>query len=123
MAAISVAFSACSVLRSTWYPPSVAEQPSGSGNGPEPRQNATPTPATTATTTTRTINRRNLMARSGGGSVGVQVGVQADPLTGPRTGLDCAGDRVATEEHVAGSGELGSLDHLRLGVHVPDGDL
>ena len=52
IAAISVAFSACSVYRSTVRAPARL-QPSGSGNGPDPRQKARPTPITT-TSTTRT---------------------------------------------------------------------
>ena len=70
MAAISVAFSACSVERSTRWPSSVTEQPSGSGRGPEPRQNATPTPTTTARTT-RNTRVRSLME---GGSWGRDSG-------------------------------------------------
>src|SRR3954447_2029648 len=120
IAEISVAFSACSVDRSTVWPSSLTAQASGSGRGPEPRQNATPTPTTTARTTKKT-RVRNLMQRSW--SVAVQCGVQADAVAVPGLGLDRAGDRVAAEEHVVGAGELAGLDHLGLGVDVLDRDL
>ena len=42
MAAISAAFSPCSVVSSTRCAASCAEQPSGSGSGPDPRHSATP---------------------------------------------------------------------------------
>ena len=54
MAAISAAFSPCSVVSSTRCAASSAEQPSGSGSGPDPRHSATPVPITTASTTSRT---------------------------------------------------------------------
>src|SRR5512144_2078231 len=134
-AAMVVAFSACSVLRRTSTSPTSARQPSGAGNGPTPRSTRKPTTARTAskvrpTRSTRAAPpasvRRPRDARplvEPGSLVRMQCRVQLDALPLPRDRFDGAGDRVAAEEDVVDAGELGGLDHLRLVVHVPHGDL
>src|SRR4051794_19684850 len=109
MAAISAAFAAWSGARPTLWLPTVAVHPGGSGSGPVPRQTAMLTPGTT----TASARKRAAPGRRPR-LVGMQVGVEGDALRAPRDRLDRAADRVAPEEHVVRSGELGGLDHLGL---------
>src|SRR3954465_12177847 len=121
IAAIRDAFSAWSGSRSTVRVATVAVQPGGSGSGPVPRHTATITPATTATIArNRTMPERRCPRVL---LVGMQICVERDALRAPRHRLDGAGDRVAAEQHVVRSGELGRLDHLGLVVDVAHGHL
>ena len=63
------------------------------------------------------------MRRAGRAQLACSASLRAMPVAAPRHRLDGAGDRVAAEQHVAGAGELGRLDHLGLGVAVQDRDL
>src|SRR6476469_984977 len=124
-AAMRVAFSACSVDRSTVTPPTSARQPSGSGSGPAPRRTSSPTPTATArATTTRTTRNRPASSRGArrsvqGSVVRMQGGVQGDPVALPRHRLDRAGGGVAAEQDVARSREVAGLQDP-LGVAVAD---
>src|SRR5680860_1861512 len=55
--------------------------------------------------------------------VGMEGRVELGALSLPRHCLDGSTDRVAAEQDVADPGQPGCLEHLRLAVHVADGDL